>query len=247
MLEAELAIVPASGILFEVLAAGCVAISGSYIDNQKFVYDNFSNARYIVDAGSFSYERLYDAISGVSGGGFNKLIIIDGQTAIRVSKLFNQLQKEFLIKPRRATTADIDLTFGWATNPVIRRFSFQQHKIEKSEHTNWFLQKLMDTNCIYSIVEYDNVPIGSIRFDIREGEAMISYLLDPAYHGQGIGQLILKKGIEWLFIVNIHGMIPISVISGDVMKTNFPSIKAFERLGFVKNEQKDNYKFEKWV
>ncbi len=28
MLEAELAIIPASGILFEVLAAGCVAISG---------------------------------------------------------------------------------------------------------------------------------------------------------------------------------------------------------------------------
>jgi len=247
MLEAELAIVPASGILFEVLAAGCVAITGIYIDNQKLVYENFRNAKHIVDADNFLNKSLYNAISEVWGGCINQVRFIDGKTAIRVSKLFDQLQREFLINIRRATIVDMDLTFGWATNPEIRRFSFQQHQIKKSEHANWFLKKSIDTNCYYSIVEYDSVSIGSIRFDISEGEAMISYLLDPVYHGRGFGQLILKKGIEWLLIVNIPGLTPISVISGDVMKKNFASIKAFERLGFVKTEYQDHFKFKKYV
>lgn len=247
MLEAELVIVPASGILFEVLAAGCIAISGSYIDNQKFVYENFRNAGIFVDAGNFLYKNLYDAVSKVLDGSINQVRFIDGQTAIKVSKLFDQLQKEFLINLRRASTADLDLTFGWAANPEIRRFSFHQHQIIKPEHTNWFLKKTIDSNCYYFIVEYNRVPIGSIRFDIEEGEAMISYLLDPSYHGRGFGQLILKKGIEWLMIVNMPELAPIRVISGEVMKTNIPSIKVFERLGFVKKEQMENYKFEKWV
>lgn len=247
MLESDMVIVPASGILFEVLAVGCVAISGSYVNNQKFVYEHFRNNGLIVDAGNFLNKSLFSAISKVIDGSINPVQSIDGQSAIRVSKLFDQLQKEFLINLRKATSADLDLTFGWATDPEIRRFSFQQHQITKPEHTNWFLKKSKDTNCQYSIAEYEGVPIGSIRFDIRGSEAMISYLLDPTYHGRGFGQLILKKGIEWLMMVNRKDLKPIRIISGEVMKTNFPSIKAFERLGFVKKEQMENFKFEKWV
>lgn len=247
MLEADVAIVPASGILFEVLAAGCLAISGSYIENQKLVYENFRNARYIVDAGNFSYKRSYDAISEVLGGHINQSTFIDGQTAFRISKLFDQLHKEFSINLRKVTVCDLDITYRWAANPEIRRFSFQQHLIKKSEHTNWFLKKLMDKNCFYSIMEYNSESVGSIRFEIRESEAMISYLIDPIYHGQGFGQILLKKGIEWFLIVNISSYTPVRVISGVVMKANFPSIKAFERLGFVKKEQMDKYIFEKWI
>lgn len=247
MLEADVAIVPASGILFEVLAAGCVAISGSYTENQKLVSENFRKARYIVDAGNFSYKRSYDAISEVLGGHINQSIFIDGQTTIRVSKLFDQLHKEFSINLRKVTAGDLDITYAWATNPEIRRFSFQQHLIKESEHTNWFLKKLVDINCFYSVVEYNLVPIGSIRFEINEGEAMISFLLDPVYHGRGFGQLILKKGIEWFLIENISEHKPIRVISGEVMKTNLPSIKTFERLGFNKKELTNNFRFEKWI
>ena len=96
-------------------------------------------------------------------------------------------------------------------------------------------------------MEYNDKPVGSIRFDLKEGEAIISYLLDPMYHGRGFGQLILRKGIEWLLMVNKPDFTPIHFLCGEVMKTNIPSVKAFERLGFVKKEQKENYKFEKWV
>lgn len=246
MLKAELVIVPASGILFEALAAGCLVISGCYVNNQKLLHENFRNDGLFVDASDFSAEKIGEAISQVSLS-LNKPGFIDGKTAIRISKLFNQLNKEFLVKLRDANDLDIDLTFNWATNPEIRRFSFQQHLIKNSEHNNWFLKKLMDTNCFYLIVEYIGTAVGSIRFDIVDSEARISYLLDTLYHGQGLGQIILKKGIEWLLNENIHELNTIKVVSGEVMKSNFPSIKAFERLGFVRREYVDKYKFEKWL
>ncbi len=70
-------------------------------------------------------------------------------------------------------------------------------------------------------MEYDRIPIGSIRFDIKEGDAMISYLLDPAYHGRGFGQLILKQGIERFINENILELTPISVISGDCNENQY--------------------------
>jgi UDP-2,4-diacetamido-2,4,6-trideoxy-beta-L-altropyranose hydrolase len=247
MLEADLAIVPSSSVLIEVLAAGCIAISGIYIENQKLVYEYFRNAGYIIDAGDFSYRKIYDSISEVFGNRINQVKFIDGCSKIRVLKLFDQIQKEFLITLRRVTSSDLDLTFSWATNPEVRRFSFQQHTITKSEHTNWFLKKSENANCYYSIVEYGCIPIGSVRFDIKDGEVMISYLLDPKYHRQGFGQLILKKGIEWLSNITLLDTVPIRVFTGEVMKTNIPSIKVFERLGFFKKDQVENYKFEKWI
>ena len=247
MLESDLAIVPASGILFEILATGCIVISGSYVDNQEYVYENFKNARLFIDAGNFSSKKLYDAISEVSGNSHNGGKTFDGQAAKRILKLFKQLNKEFLINLRWASIGDLDFTFGWATNTEIRRFSFQQHQITKEEHVTWFERKLMDTNCYYYIVDYDRLPIGSIRFDIEDNEAIVSFQLDPMYHGQGFGQIILKKGVELLMNVCISDLKLIRVISGEVLKNNIPSIKSFERMGFVKKELMGIYKFEKWI
>jgi UDP-2,4-diacetamido-2,4,6-trideoxy-beta-L-altropyranose hydrolase len=247
MLEADLAIVPSSTILLEAMAAGCKIISGIYIDNQKFIYESFKNSNSFVDAGSFLRNNLHSAISEVLGECKNIVRFIDGNSALRVSKLFDLLKKEFLINLRAITINDLELTFLWASNPEIRRFSFHSHQITKQEHIDWLFKKYTDINCYYAIVECNSVPIGSIRFDIKDGEAMISYLLDPAFHGRGFGQILLKKGIEWLLNVYKQDLTPVNRISGQVMKTNIPSIKAFERLGFVMKEQMEYYKFEKRI
>jgi UDP-2,4-diacetamido-2,4,6-trideoxy-beta-L-altropyranose hydrolase len=247
MLESDLAIVPASGILFEVLAAGCVAISGIYIDNQKFVYENFRNSGQIIDSGNFENTQLHNAISLALNQDTSKTSGIDGRSASRILKLFDQMEKEFLVSLRKAVAGDLDLSFGWATDPEIRRYSFRQHQITKQEHSEWFLNKISDAGCHYFIVEYEGTPVGSIRFDIKEGEAVISFLLDPAYHGRGLGQIILKQGIEWLGMENCEDLTPVRVISGEVLIANIPSVRAFERLGFIKTDHADHFKFEKWV
>lgn len=54
MIVSDLAIVPSSGILFEVLSVGCKVASGYYVDNQKGIYDGFKQLNAFIDLDSFS-------------------------------------------------------------------------------------------------------------------------------------------------------------------------------------------------
>ncbi|TVR16966.1 MAG: UDP-2,4-diacetamido-2,4,6-trideoxy-beta-L-altropyranose hydrolase [Balneolaceae bacterium] len=89
MEESSVAIVPSSGILFEVLAAGCKAISGVYVDNQKKVYAGFKELNAIVEAGDFSRSDMERAL--LESEGFTPPNIIDGNSAERIRNLFKQI------------------------------------------------------------------------------------------------------------------------------------------------------------
>jgi UDP-2,4-diacetamido-2,4,6-trideoxy-beta-L-altropyranose hydrolase len=79
MLEADLAIVPSSGILFEVLSTGMKVISGYYADNQINIYKGFLALNAIIDAGDFSEDGLSHALQDVNRHTLTK--IIDGSSA----------------------------------------------------------------------------------------------------------------------------------------------------------------------
>jgi len=240
--EAELAIVPASGILLEALASKCIIISGIYVENQKFIYSSYRQANCIIDAFDFSQSSLKEAIEQSFSVKHNGQKIIDGNSDKRLLKIFLQLEFKGQLKLRRANDTDIKITYKWATDKLIRAFSFQQHEITLSEHTNWFQRKMKDSNCIYLIAEMGNKLIGSIRFDMNQNEALISYLVSSEFHGKGFGQVLLTNGIEYL--VNNEIITTIKKIIGLVIPTNIPSVKAFERLGFIKIQENNNLKFE---
>jgi RimJ/RimL family protein N-acetyltransferase len=144
---------------------------------------------------------------------------------------------------RKADENDLLQTFQWANNQDVRKFSFSKENIEWSDHFNWFISKLKSNSCEYYILEKINEKIGSIRFDIdANGYALISYLVDPAYHGKGYGKLILKLGIERLRAKRRE----VKRVYGYVQPSNIASIKIFEQLGFRKSTTNDNItKFEK--
>jgi UDP-2,4-diacetamido-2,4,6-trideoxy-beta-L-altropyranose hydrolase len=90
MLEAELAIVPASGIIFEVLAAGCLVVSGYYIDNQLAIYNGFKAINSIIDIGQFS--ELKKELRKVDlTKVWNIVKPIDGKSNIRIMEKFMYL------------------------------------------------------------------------------------------------------------------------------------------------------------
>ncbi len=247
IMEAELAIVPASGILFEVMAIGCIIISGSYINNQKIVYRNFKKENLIIGVSDFTKQKIKNALKLSLNKNANLLSRIDGDSKNRLLKLFNALKQECLIKLRRASETDLNLTFLWAINSEIRKYSFRQHQITKEEHSEWFIEKIKNKNCLYFIAEYNQIAIGSIRFDIVDNDAMISYLLDPSFHGQGFGQALLKSGIELLSEIIGQYEKSINYIWGDVMETNIASIKAFRRLGFEEVQKQSFFKYKKKI
>lgn len=147
-----------------------------------------------------------------------------------------------LLEFRFASTEDTKLTFDWATNKTIRKYSIQKEAITFENHLKWFSNKLESTDCIYFIAEVNKIPIGSIRFDInKEKEALISFLLDPKFHGKGFGKSILEMGC-----IELVKLKEISKIIGVVHTDNIPSLKTFKTLEFHQKSEIDNYAtFEK--
>jgi RimJ/RimL family protein N-acetyltransferase len=130
---------------------------------------------------------------------------------------------------RIADLKDIDITFEWVNNYKIREYSINRSEVTREEHNAWFKKKIQNTKCKYYILTCDNIPVGSIRFDIdAKNDAQISYLIDPKYQGKKLGNYILKNGIKKLCSENK----PIDKVYGYVMKENLASVKAFEKLNF---------------
>lgn len=239
MLKADVAIVPSSGILLESIAAGCIAISGMSSDNQKFIYQNYLAKGLIIDAKQFTESDLLGAINSINAAITAQTKAIDGKSGERIVKLFKGIENNITLHLRKATLNDLEITYKWASDSRIRAFSFNTKAISFTEHQNWFSGKIINPNCAYYIAELNNNAVGSIRFDINNDEAVISYLIDFEQQGKNLGQHILSQGV--LLLGKTHSF---NKIIGYVMKKNIPSVKAFERLGFKKEVESDNYKFE---
>jgi UDP-2,4-diacetamido-2,4,6-trideoxy-beta-L-altropyranose hydrolase len=169
---------------------------------------------------------------------------IDGKSGERILKLFNQLVAEDSMTLIRAQESDLLTTFNWANDRSIRAFSFNNEPITLAVHSSWYLNKIKDENCFYYLGVIDGKAIGSIRFDMSDKTALISYLIDPAYHNRGLGLLLLKKAVSRLILDTDH---TVTIIVGRVMFANIASIKAFERLGYEKNIEHQSYKFVKKI
>jgi len=162
--------------------------------------------------------------------------LIDGYAPIRYQNLFARLTHQgapYLIK---ALPTDVDLTFRWATDPVIRAFSFSEKAIEWNEHKAWYASKMNNANCFYYLAVINEQKIGTIRFDCFEQRAVISYLIDRDFHGKGYGSWILKEGLNKLMEDPDFSQLHVTEIVGSVISTNIPSLKSFEKLNFEKTE-----------
>ncbi|MCF0061292.1 UDP-2,4-diacetamido-2,4,6-trideoxy-beta-L-altropyranose hydrolase [Dyadobacter chenwenxiniae] len=241
MSEADLCIVPASGILTEALTSGAKIISGMYVGNQRFVFENYKKANAFISAENFSEENLLAAVENYfSQEHVSDAPLVDGKSGERIKKLFRQLADEQNFDLRGLTSDDAELTFQWASDERVRRYSLNKSTIQFADHVAWLSRKLTDPNCIFYIAVFYGKPVGSIRFDLNGEDAVISYLLDPDYHGRGLGTVMLKKGI--LSICKAAGHIT-TRLSGIVMPDNISSCKTFERFGFKKELEGENYQY----
>ena len=90
MLQAGLAIVPASGLIFESLAAGCRVISGYYINNQMEIYKGFKDLKAVIGAEQFQEEDLINALKIAVE--FDPVRVIDGNSPDYLLKKINMLK-----------------------------------------------------------------------------------------------------------------------------------------------------------
>ena len=139
---------------------------------------------------------------------------------------------------------DLEITYKWAKNKNIRRFSINNDPIPYEIHKEWFEKKMFDKECIYLIFENIlNIPMGSVRIDIKGEVGEISYLLDEKFQGKGLGKILLKQFEKYL----INNRKEIHFLIGKVLKENIASITIFKKLNYNMIEEKDFFLFKKII
>lgn len=139
---------------------------------------------------------------------------------------------------------DLEMTYEWAKNKNIRRFSINNDPIPYEIHKEWFEKRLFDKECIYLIFEnIFNIPMGSVRIDIKGEVGEISYLLDEKFQSKGLGKILLKQLENYL----INNRKDIYSLIGKVLKENIPSITIFKKLNYNMIEEKYFFLFKKTI
>lgn len=91
MSQSDLLIVPASGILLESFSTGAIVISGMYVDNQKYAFEEFKRQNLIISAEDFSVKAMRNALIEAMNFPSKHEKIIDGMQRERMLKKFNSL------------------------------------------------------------------------------------------------------------------------------------------------------------
>ena len=238
----ETAILPCSGILQEGLAAKMKVVSGYYIENQKHNYEEHLKLGSFVDAKEFSSDDILAAINQLDAYSVPNQLI-DGKSIERIVRAIESLASEENYALKKATIEDLKTTFDWANSPNTRKFSFSKEEIKWEEHSTWFTSKINAPDCEYFILWENDIAVGSIRFDIENGIAKISYLVDPLQTGKGIGTLLMKLGLKR--IAEQYTNSELTEIHGFVIPENIASVKTFERFDFRKQLVKDVFLYSK--
>lgn len=123
------------------------------------------------------------------------------------------------------------LYLNWANDQLVRQNAISKGDISIETHRKWFTNKLKDTNTQLFVFEQKGKPIGQVRFDIENKNAIIDYSVDSDFRGRGFGKEILKLAIDQLTEKKSNSL---NQITGVVKENNIPSGKIFSSLGFEK-------------
>ncbi|MDX2085406.1 MAG: UDP-2,4-diacetamido-2,4,6-trideoxy-beta-L-altropyranose hydrolase [Candidatus Melainabacteria bacterium] len=164
---------------------------------------------------------------------------VDGQGSHRVAKHLIKpcLQKHLSL--RQATEADARLMWQWRNHTDVRRYAFDPEPIAWEAHQPWWSASLKNPQRLLLIAEQETTPeasalkqaVGLLRFDWDHPQAetcTVSIYLDPTRHGQGLGPILLKHGLEWIRRYSS----PTPTVLANVRADNPRSQHAFTQAGF---------------
>ncbi len=225
MNQSDLLIVPASGILLEAFATGAFLISGMCVDNQKYLFEGFKNQNLIISAGKFTIEEIKIALNNALNRKYIHKKGIDGKQKTRLKHKFLELTSSL----RMASHVDCDLIYKWVNDDQVRSNSIDTSIIHYDNHLEWFNSKLMTNDSKIFVMNFFAIPVGQIRFEKKGNYWLIDYSIDKSYRGKGFGQVLIELGL--LKFPSTTNFI------AQVKDHNLPSIKVFEKLGFMQVDQ----------
>jgi len=147
------------------------------------------------------------------------------------------------IKLRPVLSEDRERVWQWANDESVRAASFSEAFISWEEHIHWFQERIRRPY-FYIALTQDDLPIGQVRFDQKEGETVISLMIDSAFRHRGYGAALIRTACEEIF-----SNTGINAIHAYVKPGNEASRVAFIRAGFTEmsNNLRQGYPAEHFV
>lgn len=140
---------------------------------------------------------------------------------------------------RLASSTDSKDVFVWRNDADTLLQSHNTNKIEWQDHSEWFNASLSDGSRVLLIAFHEPCPdskIGIVRFDIKDGYALVSINIAPAMRGKRLAQPSLLSAIQYL----VDSRVSIEKIRAEVKTSNIASTRVFEAAGFLLNEVNDD-------
>jgi len=236
MAQADLAIGAGGSTTWERMCLGLPSLVMSLSENQRPICEALQQSDLIQHLDVVSSDRVTDLaemIKELKGNPGRLLtlskqnqLLVDGLGALRIAELLDPTPADTL-RLRPAREHDKELYFNWANDPEVRKQSIQSEPISWEHHQVWFTGKLSDFKSRLFVLMAGSLPVGQIRFDQREEEALIDYSLDPFVRGRGWGAQLIAMGSAMM-----RQIAPIR-LRADVKVENCASRAVFIRLGFA--------------
>ncbi len=121
---------------------------------------------------------------------------------------------------RPATPSDAGNLFAWRNDPETRANSRTSDPVPWRDHVAWLNADAPKRRLM--IAERDGVPVGTVRLDIGDDEAEISWTVAPAARSQGVGTAMVQAALA---------SAPRRLIAY-IKPENAPSLRLAERCGF---------------
>lgn len=151
--------------------------------------------------------------------------MVDGNGATRVVEHMLSLSRFSL---READASDENFLLYIVNLPEIRKFASSLRNVEVEEHNKWFKERLASpASYIYIVLSLTGERIGYIRFEAKNGEAVLSVALLPSAQEHGFGTQVIIQGCS-----RLRRAISVPTIKAYVRADNKRAIHSFEKAGF---------------
>ncbi|WBX74532.1 UDP-2,4-diacetamido-2,4,6-trideoxy-beta-L-altropyranose hydrolase [Tenacibaculum pacificus] len=245
------AIAPASTTLYELCAIQMPILSGYFVKNQLNIYNSFLKKGAIYGCNNFSeytISNFIDSIQEVINLKEYHLRLKSQQQLFdnKINNRFFELLKYARLSVRKAIKDDSFQVYNWSNDSLVRESSYNSKPIILDDHKKWFDIKINENNCLFYIIEYNSIPAGMVRYEVKEENAVIGITIAKEFRGNKLASLFLSKTAKEYF------QLFEKPIFAYIKKENKASIKAFKKAKYLlyKEEKINNidsfiYKLQK--
>ncbi len=151
--------------------------------------------------------------------------VVDGRGALRCAATMLSDQ----LRLCRASPTDADLVWPWRNAASTRRYFNDPSAVPLDVHRQWWGASLEDPARWLAIARIGALPVGVVRLDSVDDEAVLSIYLDPALTGLGFGPRLLHHAR-----LHCPAVFPrVRRIRADIHEANEASRAAFRQAGYT--------------